>query len=79
MASRLSKTLSIQTGRKIANQSRKETVKGVFSSFTSLGVVAIQIGCEVIRVSFATEDGYKKAIETDGIRLFGHKVRLVGE
>lgn len=75
---RLSKTLSIQTGRKIANQSREDIVKAVFSSFSSLGVVAIQIGYEVIRVSFATDEGYKRAMEKDGIRLFGIYCKILG-
>ena len=69
---RLSKTLSIQTDRKIANQSREDIVKAVFSSFSSLGVVAIQIGYDVIRVSFATDEGYKRAMEKDGICTFLH-------
>lgn len=78
MALRLAKTLSLQTGRKIANQSREDTVKAVSSAFSSLGVVAIQIGYEVIRVSFSTEDGYKKAMERDGIRLFGIYCKILG-
>lgn len=78
MAFRLSKTLSIQTGRKIANQSREDTVKAVSSAFSSLGVVAIQIGYEVIRVSFSTEDGYEKAMERDGICLFGIYCKILG-
>ena len=78
MPMRLAKTLSIQTGRKLSDRSREDIVKTVSSGFKPLAVVAIQIGYEVIRVTFGSDDDYKRAMEKDGIRLFGLYCKILG-
>lgn len=75
---RLAKTLSIQTGRKLIDKSCKDIVKAVSISFSSLGVVAIQTGYEVIRATFSTDEGYKRAMQRDGVRLFGLFCKILG-
>ena len=75
---RLAKTLSIQTGRKLADKSREDIVKAVHSHFSTLNVVAIQIGYEVIRVTFSHVEDYKKAMSKGGVRLFGLYCKILG-
>ena len=76
--SRLAKTLCIQTGRKLADQVRDDVVKAVRDQFRSLNVVAIQMGYEVIRVTFSSEDDYRHAMERPGLHLFGIFCRILG-
>ena len=76
--SRLAKTLCIQTGRKLADQARDDVVKAVRDQFNSLKVVAIQMGYEVIRVTFSSEDDYRHAMERPGLHLFGIFCRILG-
>ena len=76
---RLAKTLSMQTGRKLADKSREDIVKAVHNCFSTLGVVAIQIGYEVIRVTFVSEEGYKRVMSKDGVRLFGLYCKILGD
>lgn len=62
MSMRLAKTLSIQTGRKLNDKSREDIVKADSSIFQPLVVVAIQIGYEVVRVTFKSDEDYKCAM-----------------
>ena len=78
MSMRLAKTLAVETGRKFNDNSHKDIVKAFSSVFKPLIIVAIQIGNEVVRVTFKTDDGYKCAIPKDGFRLFGIYCKILG-
>ena len=75
---RLARTLSIQTGRKLNDKSREDIVKAVSSIFKPLAVVAIQLGHEVVRVTFGNDEDFKRAMEIEGVRLFGLYCRILG-
>ena len=75
---RLAKTLSVQTGRKFNDKTREDIVKAVSLVFRPLVPVAIQIGYEVVRVTFKTDGDYKLAMEKDGVRLFGLYCKILG-
>lgn len=51
---RLPKTLNIQVGKKLTDQLREDIMKEVFKAFNLLGVVAVQVAYDVIRVTFST-------------------------
>ena len=50
----------------------------VFECFNLYGVVAVQIGYDVLRVSFSTDAGFKHAMENTGVRLFGMWCPILG-
>ena len=78
MPMRLGRTLAIQTGRKLSDKSREDIVKAVSSIFKPLAVVAIQLGFEVVRVTFGSNEDFKRAMEMEGVRLFGLYCRILG-
>lgn len=75
---RLAKTLAIQTGRKLADKSREDIVKAVSNHVLGYGIMAIQIGYEVIRVTFHNDESYKRAMQKDGLHLFGLYCKILG-
>ena len=75
---RLPKTINIQVGRKLSDRSKDEIMKEVASKFSSFGVVAIQIGYEIVRVTFDTDDHFKAAKEKEGLHLFGLWCPILG-
>ena len=68
---RLPKTLNIQIGKKLRDQLKEDIMKEVFKVFNLLGVVAVQLAYDVIRVTFSTDEGFRQAKELTGVRLFG--------
>lgn len=75
---RLPKTLNIQVGKKLRDQLREDIMKEVFKAFNLLGVVAVQVAYDVIRVTFSTNDGFRQAKELSGVRLFGLWCPILG-
>ena len=53
-------------------------MKEVVKIFDGLPIVAVQIACEVVRVTFKGEDGFKAAMTNSGIRLFGLWCPILG-
>lgn len=78
MPMRMAKTLAIQTGRKLNDKCREDIVKAVSSIFKPLTVVAVQIGFEVVRVTFGSDEDFKRAMEMEGVRLFGLYCKILG-
>ena len=78
MSKRLAETLSVQTGHKFNGKSYEDIVKAVASVFKPLAVVAIQIGYEVVRVTFKSDEDYKRAMQKDDICLFGMYCKILG-
>ena len=68
---RLAKTINVQIGRKLSDKSKEEIMNVVFECLNLYGVVAVQIGYDVVRVSFSTDAGFKHAMENTGVRIFG--------
>ena len=50
----------------------------VFKVFNFLGVAAVQVTYDVIRVSFLTDEGFQRAKELTGVRLFGLWCPILG-
>ena len=68
---RLAKTINIQFECKLSGKSKDEIRKAIFHCFSLYGVIAVQIGYDVVRISFTTNAGFKHAMENPGVRLFG--------
>ena len=75
---RLAKTLNIQIGRKLSEKSKDDIMKAIFDRFNLFGVIAVQIGYDIVRVSFTTDTGFKQAMENPGVRLFGLWCPILG-
>ena len=75
---RLPKTINIQIGRKLSDQSKNDIMKEVVAKFSSLKIVAIQIGYEVVRVTFESDDDFRTAKNNEGVRLFGLWCPILG-
>ena len=75
---RLAKAVNVQIGRKLTDKSKDEIMKAVFDCFSLFGVIAVQIGYDIVRVSFTTNEGFKHAMENSGIRLFGLWCPILG-
>ena len=72
------KTVDVQIGRKLSDKSKEEIMMAVFDCFNLYGVIAVQIGYDIVRVSFTTEAGFKHAMENTGVRLFGLWCPILG-
>ena len=53
-------------------------MKAIFDCFNLYGVIAVQIGYDIVQVSFTTDAGFKHAEENSGIRLFGLWCPILG-
>ena len=53
-------------------------MKEVEKVFNLYGVVAIQVAYEIIRVTFLADEGYRRAKELPGVRLFGLWCPILG-
>ena len=74
----LAETLKIQIGRKLSDKSKDEIMKAIFDCFSLYGVIAVQIGYNIVQVTFTTDVGFKHARENSGVRLFGLWCPIVG-
>lgn len=75
---RLPKTINVQVGKKLRDQLREDIMKEVFKAFNLLGVVAVQVAYDVIRVTFSMDEGFRQAKELPGVRLFGLWCPILG-
>ena len=75
---RLAKTLNVQVGKKLNDKSKPDIMKEVEKVFNLYGVVAIQVAYEIIRVTFLTDEGHRRAKELPGVRLFGLWCPILG-
>ena len=75
---RLAKTLNVQVGKKLNDKSKPDIMKEVEKVFNLYGVVAIQVAYEIIRVTFLTDEGHRRAKELSGVRLFGLWCPILG-
>lgn len=71
-------TLTIQTGKKLNDKAKGEITKKVKEAFLGCGICAIQIVFEAIRVTFASEEDYKRAKTNSDIYLFGLWCPILG-
>ena len=55
---RLPKTLNDQVGKKLRDKLTEDIMQEVFKVFNLLGVAAVQVTYDVVRVSFLTDDGF---------------------
>ena len=75
---RLPKTINIHVGKKLSDKLKEDITKEVFKALNLYGVVAIQVAYEVIRVTFLTDEGFRRAKELTGVRLFGLWCPILG-
>ena len=75
---RLAKTLNVQVGKRLNDKSKPDIMKEVEKVFNLYGVVAIQVAYEIIRVTFLTEEGHRRAKALAGVRLFGLWCPILG-
>ena len=75
---RLAKTLNVQVGKRLNDKSKPDIMKEVEKVFNLYGVVAIQVAYEIIRVTFLTEEGHRRAKELASVRLFGLWCPILG-
>lgn len=75
---RLPKTLNVQVGKKLRDKLKEDIMKEVFKAFNLIGVLAIQVAYDVIRVTFSTDEGFQQAMALSGIRLFGLWCLILG-
>ena len=67
---RLAKTLNVQVGKKLNDKTKPEIMKEIEKVFNLYGVLAIQIAYEIIRVTFLTDEGHRRAKELSAVRRF---------
>ncbi|KAJ7360263.1 hypothetical protein OS493_016893 [Desmophyllum pertusum] len=66
---KLARTINLIVGRKLGGMSKEDIMKAVLSAFPGLCIVAVQIGFEVVRVSFASNEDFTKARSMNGIKI----------
>ena len=71
-------TIKIQVGRKLSDKRRDEILDAVLSYFAPETVRAVQVGYDVVRVTFREAENYRSAKEREGVRLFGMWCRVLG-
>lgn len=75
---RLPRTINIHVGKKLNDKLKEDISKEVFKVLNLYGVVAIQVGYEVIRVTLVNDEGFRQAKELTGVRLFGLWCPILG-
>ena len=71
-------TINIQVGRKLSDKRRDEILDAVLGYFAPATVRAVQVGYDVVRVTFRETEKYRSAKEREGVRLFGMWCRVLG-
>ena len=66
---RLPRTINVQIGKKLSDKTKEEIMWEILKVFTE-GVVAVQIGYEIVRVNFDGYDEYRQAKSDTGVYLF---------
>ena len=67
---RLPLTLNVLVGGKLAGKSKSEIMKDILDKMPRAGIVAVQIGYEVVRVTFRDGLSFKDAMKQTGLHLF---------
>lgn len=73
-----SKTLVVQVGRKLTSKPKSEILAEIEKAFHLFDVRAVQVGFEIIRVSFKTPADCKQAKLLEVVSLFGSSFRIQG-
>lgn len=73
-----SKTLVVQVGRKLTSKPKSEILAEIVKAFHPFDVRAVQVGFEIIRVSFKTPADCKQAKLLEVVSLFGSSFRIQG-
>lgn len=71
-------TLTVQTARVCVGKSREEIVDEVSKGFSIHPVVAIQVGFDIIRVTFHDSDSCKLARNNTHVNIFGSNCIVQG-
>ena len=74
----LQRTLTVQTARVCVGRSREEIVDEVSRVFSTHPVVAIQVGFDIIRVTFRDSDSCKLARNNTHVNIFGSNCVVQG-
>ena len=62
-------TINIHVGRKLSDKRRDEILDAVLSYFAPETVRAVQVGYDVVRVTFREAENYRSAKEREGVRF----------
>lgn len=71
-----SKTLVVQVGRKLTSKPKSEILAAIENAFHLFDIRAVQVGFEIIRVSFKTPEDCKQAKLIEVVKLFGEDFRI---
>ena len=74
----LQRTLTVQTAKVCAGKSREAIVEEVSNAFSSHPVVAVQVGFDIVRVTFRDPDSCKLARNNSHVNLFGSNCVVLG-
>ena len=78
---RLPNTLNILTGRKLAGTLKEDIMKEVVVQLGDIDVdsiLAVQIGYEIVRVTFCCDEAFSRAKSMEGVSLFGLWCKILG-
>ena len=74
----LQRTLTVQTAKVCVGKSREAIVEEVSKAFSSHPVVAVQVGFDIVRVTFRDPDSCKLARNNSHVNLFGSNCVVQG-
>ena len=76
---RLPNTLNILTGRKLAGRLKEDIMKEVVGQLGDVdSILAVQIGYEIVRVTFCSDEAFRRAKSMEGVSLFGLWCKILG-
>ena len=76
---RLPNTLNILTGRKLAGKLKEDIMKEVVVQLGDVdSILAVQIGYEIVRVTFCSDEAFSRAKSMEGVSLFGLWCKILG-
>ena len=76
---RLPNTLNILTGRKLAGKLKEDIMKEVVVQLGDVdSILAVQIGYEIVRVTFCSDEAFSRATSMEGVSLFGLWCKILG-
>ena len=71
-------TINNQVGRKLSDKRRDEILDAVLGYCAPETMRAVQVGYDVVRVTFRDAENYRSTKEREGVRLFGMWCRVLG-
>ena len=76
---RLPNTLNILTGRKLAGKLKEGITKEVVGQLGDVdSILAVQIGYEIVRVTFCSDEAFSRLKSMEGVSLFGLCCKILG-